>query len=193
MGRRKARQGGPHLDKRRGRVPQVHLRRPQGAERPHGGLLHAARHRQGRHGDAHTQAPLRVLALNAGTAQDRGRGHTRHAHAHEARHRLPQHEGRHKGHSVRGRGVCARAGGCRHAREPVGQGARERWPKGARGLPRLAQGVARGTGVRAPGAPKRQLGHHADVLHQRHERRAEDGGPRLPLRPWPLDHGRVLA
>ena len=38
-----------------------------------------------------------------------------------------------------------------------------------------------------------QRRHDADVLHQRYQWRAKDGGPRLPLRHGPSLYGRVLA
>ena len=40
---------------------------------------------------------------------------------------------------------------------------------------------------------EQQRRHHADVLHQRHQRRAQDGGSRLPLCHGPSLHRCVLA
>ena len=193
MGRRTARQDGTAMDKRRRRVPTFLVCRTEDTHRPNRRMVHPTGHRPRRQGDADTQAPLRVLALHAGPAQDWCHSHTRHPYAHPPRHCVPQHSGRHQGHSMRGRGICDEAGERRHGRQPHRRDTRERGPATGRRLPRLAARMAGSTRIRTPRKRQRQRRHHADVLHQRHERRTEDGGPRLPVCFGPSDNRSVLA
>ena len=90
MGRGTAREAGTPVDQRPRRGTSLHVCRYPTAHRSGCILLCHAGHRTGRHGDAHPEAPHRVVDQHSGPPQTGCRCHSRHTHAHPSRHRLSQ-------------------------------------------------------------------------------------------------------
>ena len=200
MGGRASRQASHALDQRTwGRGP-THLCRHEAAQRPSCCLPAAARHRPRRHGHAHPEASPRVVDFHAGPPQAGCRGHSRHPHAHEEGHHLPQRARIGEGHHLRRRRLCAFAdhrGTARESHRPVGhrRGTRCRQALSRPGglLPFLERRDCYGSRLPAPCPREHQRRHHAPLLHQRHLRRAEDGRPRLSLSAGPPHHRCLRA
>ena len=113
--------------------------------------------------------------------------------AHAWRHRVSLQRRHHQGHRGRGRRRGHRPHRSGPAPVPVGQGVHLYRPPRAARLVRLRQGPRRGARLPPPRARQHQRRHLAHVLHQRHQRRAQDGGPRLSLPAGAHHHGQVLA
>ena len=136
------------------------------------------------------------MDCDARPVQDWRHRDSRHPHAHQARHRLPQHPRLGQGHHLRGRRLRLRTDSPGDARESYGEAIHHHYrPRQThpRRFPRLSVGSGAGAAVRAPRLRQQQRRHDDYVLHQRHQRRAQDGGARLPLCYGAPDHRRLLA
>ena len=194
-GAKDSRRPGPGLVRRAGRQGDLHLRPAQGAQRSGGQLLRRRRHRQGRPGHAHPQAPLRVLVLHPRPAQARRHRDPGDAPAHDQGHRLPEQVRRHQDdrHGATTSWSCPTS--TRRSRRRPPSWPRRRWASAAgwleftAGLEAASPTFARPTGE--SGLAQRR--HHAHLLHFRHDGHAQDGAARLHLSPRPHPHREILA
>ena len=180
------------LGERQGRAHRLHLRGHEARERPRGGVFPFARHRQGRHGDAHSEAPLRILVFHSRASQTRRRLHSRDAPADEEGHRLPLQRGEHQGDRLRRRQARARPRRLRAAGLRDAEARRLHGTDRSRGLRGLQEGLRGRARVRRR-PRQRERRHFAALLHVGNDGQSEDGRPRLHVSARAHRHGLVLA